>query len=63
MAGRKIGKRWHGSLFIWVRQLNAIGRAMDERARTLAVTDTTREAITRADRAEWKRIAAAGPTL
>lgn len=42
----------------WVRRLNALGCAMDEKARTQAVTDATREAITRTDRAIWKKIAA-----
>lgn len=45
----------------WVRRLNQLGRAMDNRARTRAVTDTTREAITRRARARFRRIAAGGP--
>ena len=45
----------------WVRRLNALGRAMDDKARTLAVTDATREAITRLDRAAWKRLAQSSP--
>lgn len=45
----------------WVRRLRLLGDRMDERARTLAVTDATREAITREDRVAWKKLAAAGP--
>lgn len=45
----------------WVRRLNQLGRAMDDRARTRAVTDATREAITRRARARWLRLAAKVP--
>lgn len=45
----------------WVRRLNQLGRAMDNRARTRAVTDATREAITRRARARFRRLAAEGP--
>lgn len=45
----------------WVRRLNQLARAMDNRARTRAVTDATREAITRKARSRWKRMAASGP--
>lgn len=45
----------------WVRHLNQLGRAMDNRAEKRAVTDATREAITRRARARFRRFAAAGP--
>lgn len=45
----------------WVKRQNQLGRAIDNRARTRAVTDATREAITRKARSRWKRLARAGP--
>jgi len=51
----------HAKTDQWVRRLNQLGRAMDNRARTRAVLPATREAITRRARARWKRMAAAGP--
>lgn len=45
----------------WVHRMNQLARAMDERARTRAVTPATREAITRRARSRWKRMAARVP--
>ncbi|MES2155393.1 MAG: hypothetical protein V4510_09695 [bacterium] len=51
----------HDPVAHWVRRLNQLGRAIDERAKTRAVTDATREAITRRARIRWRSLAARGP--